>query len=99
MSAEKRSVSAPDDLFEQADTRAHQLGYSNFSQYIQALIRADVITSAAHVRETAQAAPAGPGSTVVTSYRKTSKKDTRRKILDIVKKKAHQAQPPTPPTK
>lgn len=53
MSAEKRSVSAPEELFAQADARQQQLGYSKFSDYIQALIRADVIKEGGHVREVA----------------------------------------------
>lgn len=51
MSAEKRSISAPAELFAQADERKRALGYPTFSDYIQALIRADTITAAAHYRE------------------------------------------------
>lgn len=43
VSAEKRSISGPAELFRKADERKEQLGYSAFSDYIQALIRADVI--------------------------------------------------------
>lgn len=50
MSAEKRSVSAPAELFARADLRAHKLGYTKFSDYIQHLLRADVISNSAHVR-------------------------------------------------
>lgn len=46
MSAEKRSVSAPAELFRLADARARQLHYSRFSDYVQALIRADVLREA-----------------------------------------------------
>lgn len=53
MSAEKRSISAPDTLFAQADVRKAQLGYSTFSDYIQALIRADAVGGGAHLREAA----------------------------------------------
>lgn len=50
MSAEKRSVSAPRDLFQRADARLRLLGYANFSQYVQALMRADVLTAGDHTR-------------------------------------------------
>ncbi len=62
MSAEKRTISAPAELLAKADLRAESLGYSNFSQYVQALMRADVIQSAAHVRDVAPGGggPSGP---------------------------------------
>lgn len=50
MSAEKRSVSAPSELFERAVARQKDLGYSTFSDYIQALIRADTMQGGGHVR-------------------------------------------------
>lgn len=56
MSAEKRSISAQRELFEQADARTQQLGYANFSQYVQALIRADVLSEGAHLREATNSA-------------------------------------------
>lgn len=57
MSAEKRSVSAPATLFAAADARKEQLGYPTFSDYIQALIRADTISGGDHLRESTS--PAG----------------------------------------
>jgi hypothetical protein len=51
MSAEKRSISAPSDLYAKADARKEELGYSTFSDYIQALIRADVVKAGGHLRE------------------------------------------------
>ena len=51
MSAEKRSISAPADLFARADVRRKELGYDKFSDYIQHLIRADVMHGGAHIRE------------------------------------------------
>jgi metal-responsive CopG/Arc/MetJ family transcriptional regulator len=50
MSAEKRSVSAPEELFKAADARVEELGYTNFSQYIQALIHADLNGKVDHSR-------------------------------------------------
>lgn len=38
---EKRSVSAPADLFSEADKRAAQRRMSNFSEYVRDLIRRD----------------------------------------------------------
>lgn len=51
MSAVKRSISAPAELFDQADRRQADLGYSTFSDYIQALMRADALTGGSHLRE------------------------------------------------
>lgn len=51
MSTEKRSVSAPLEEWARADKRCDELGYKTFSEYIQALIRADVIDGGSHVRE------------------------------------------------
>lgn len=39
---EKRSVSAPASLFEEADRRAEERRMSNFSEYVRDLIRRDV---------------------------------------------------------
>lgn len=55
MSAEKRSISAPAVLFAKADARKEQLGYSTFSDYIQALLRADTLGGGDHLRESAPA--------------------------------------------
>lgn len=100
MAAEKRSVSAPDDLFAQADARAKELGYSNFSQYIQYLIRKDTLEKGSHIRESSpayggQAPPAKP-----VTYRKgkasssgsVSHADIDRKLAGIVQK--HYGSPP-----
>lgn len=43
MSSTKRSISAPAELFQRAEDRQKQLCYATFSDYIQALIRADVL--------------------------------------------------------
>jgi len=47
----RTSISMPQTLFERAQQRQLELGYGTFSDYIQALIRADALTGAAHVRE------------------------------------------------
>lgn len=76
MSAEKRSVSAPAELFAQADQRKAQLGYSTFSDYIQALIRADTVAGGAHLREASDILAAAHQQTIAaveTSYGKKSK--------------------------
>lgn len=41
MSPGRRSISAPEELLLKGEVRAAQLGYSKFSQYIAALIKAD----------------------------------------------------------
>lgn len=51
MSSVKRSVSAPQALMDQANARAEALGYTSFSHYVQALMRADVLRRTQHVRE------------------------------------------------
>lgn len=51
MAAEKRSVSGPEELFKKADARAAELGYTKFSEYVQALIRADTVLGGEHVRQ------------------------------------------------
>lgn len=62
MSAEKRSISAPRQLFASADARKEMLGYSTFSDYVQALMRADTISGGAHLRDEApRAVPDHPG--------------------------------------
>lgn len=69
MSAEKRSVSAPEQLFALADARKAQLGYSTFSDYIQALMRADALGGGDHLRESVKphrgAHPDNPHTPVV----------------------------------
>lgn len=54
MRVEKRSVSAPRDLFARADARCELLGYAKFSQYVQALIRSDVLKQGDHIRTVAE---------------------------------------------
>lgn len=75
MSAEKRSVSAPAELFAQADRRKAQLRYSTFSDYIQALIHADLVAGGSHLRETSELAAAEQQSlAAAVSYGKKSRK-------------------------
>lgn len=81
MSAEKRSISAPKDLFAKADARKALLGYSTFSDYIQALLHADTFGGGAHLRDEAPRPdgphlPPVPPSQTDTSYlqRKRRKK-------------------------
>jgi len=50
MSADKRSISAPAELFAQADIRARKMGYRKFAHYIQKLIEDDVARQSPHVR-------------------------------------------------
>ena len=42
----------PEELYVEAERRQKQLGYVTFSDYIQALIRADVLADGSHLRET-----------------------------------------------
>ena len=42
MSATKKSISLPEELFKKAIERQKLFGYPTFSDYLQALIRADV---------------------------------------------------------
>ncbi len=53
MSSERRTVSASGELFERAEARQRQLCYSSFSDYIQALIRADVLKEQASFHDAA----------------------------------------------
>jgi metal-responsive CopG/Arc/MetJ family transcriptional regulator len=48
VSAKKRSISAPEELFQEADARWKRLRYKKFSQYIQELIESDVENRPAH---------------------------------------------------
>lgn len=57
MSAEKRSISAPAELFAKADQRKIELGYATFSDYIQYLLRADTMSGGAHLRDAAPTHP------------------------------------------
>lgn len=50
MPVEKRSISAQRELLAQADTRWKELGYPNWSRYVQFLIEQDVRSNADHVR-------------------------------------------------
>lgn len=97
MSAEKRSVSAPEDLLAEADARMEDLGYTDFSKYIQALIRADVLTGGPHLREvsTPHTRPASP----VNYRKKDPSKDTQNKIQDIVKRGTKKDPHGMPPSK
>lgn len=80
MSAEKRSVSAPANLFAQADQRKADLGYSTFSDYIQALIWADVKSSSGHLRETASTVPPPAQIFTSTHYFKKKKPSSRSEL-------------------
>lgn len=79
MSAEKRSISAPAALFTKADARKEQLGYSTFSDYIQALLHADTLNGGDHLRESAPTpdtphTPPVPPHQTDTSYHKRKRK-------------------------
>lgn len=79
MSSEKRSISAPGSLFAKADVRKEQLGYSTFSDYIQALLRADSLGGGDHLREAAPtpdspSTPPVPSAETDTTYHKRKKR-------------------------
>ena len=65
MSAGKRSISAPAELFAQADLRAAVLGYNKLSHYIQKLIEDDVARQTPHVRGEGTVYPAPVPAAVV----------------------------------
>lgn len=58
MPAEKRSISAPQELFARADARQAELQYSKFSDYIQALIVRDVQMGGDHIRHSTKSSAA-----------------------------------------
>lgn len=93
MSAEKRSISAPADLFARADVRRKELGYDKFSDYIQHLIRADVMHGGAHIRE------ASPDYQVSSSPGLTAAGKILGAAADIARNEATERQPPAKPIK
>jgi len=102
VSAARTTISMPDQLFATAVERQRELGYSTFSDYIQALIRADSLQSGPHLREAAKAAAPLPAGNPV-NYRKAKRQtnsarpssaDTERKVVDIVQKHHPKAGPP-----
>jgi metal-responsive CopG/Arc/MetJ family transcriptional regulator len=50
MSAVKISVSIPDKLLKQMEDRQQELGYPNFSHYVQAIAYLDVQERPSHIR-------------------------------------------------
>ena len=50
LSAIKKSISMPEDLWERADARRRNLGYNTMSAYLQYLVREDLITLKPHTR-------------------------------------------------
>lgn len=91
MSAEKRSISAPADLFQKADARKEQLGYATFSDYIQALMRADTLAHSGHVREVAP-----PYKTSSTAVEEAEKKIVKaiQDEADRIRKKSEKKKAP-----
>jgi hypothetical protein len=69
----------PEDIYARAVDRQKELGYPTFSDYIQALIRADAVSRAAHVREPEV-------QYRVSSPSEADRKDTARRVVDTVKK-------------
>jgi hypothetical protein len=47
----RTSISMPDETFAEGKKRQKDLGYRNFSDYIESLIRADTMSKADHVRK------------------------------------------------
>lgn len=87
----------PDELYNKAVARQEQLGYATFSDYIQALIRADALQSGPHIRETA-APPMPLPPTKPVNYR-PSKRDIDRKAVELVKAGSKKPRRPvSPPT-
>ena len=62
MSSIPKTVSIPEELFKRGEQRREELEYKNFSEYIQALIRADIMDGGDHIRETAKKPKAPPGA-------------------------------------
>lgn len=75
MRGHRTSISMPRDVFEKAAVRQRELGYATFSDYIQALIRADSLSGSAHVR-----------AAIPSSSQAGPKKGTSDPVVDIVKK-------------
>lgn len=50
MSAIKKSISMPEDIWERADIRRKELGYTTMSAYLQHLARQDLMQQGEHVR-------------------------------------------------
>lgn len=48
MCSDNRSIRLPDDLAAAADKRAEQLGYANFTAYLKAVIRQDILNQGNH---------------------------------------------------
>lgn len=78
MSATKKSISLPVEMWDKAAMRARSLGYSKMSQYLQYLVRQDLLTQGDHVR----VAETSPPYRVTPS---ASKAGSRRKVVDILK--------------
>ncbi len=62
MSAIKKSISMPEEMLSAAEDRAQRLGYPTLSQYLQHLIRQDLLHRGDHVR-LQEAPPASSGAT------------------------------------
>lgn len=103
MSSARTTISMPEKMYTEAVARQQELGYANFSDYVQALLRADALQKgSSHVRETVLPYPQPNTPTAETpkedrpvSYRKSSTKGTQRKLVDILKKHTHHGTPPT----
>lgn len=53
MSAARTTISMPEAVYQRAVERQKALGYSTFSDYIQALLRSDALQDRGHLREVA----------------------------------------------
>lgn len=71
MRSARTSISMGHELYARAVARQQELGYSTFSDYIQALIRADSLQRGGHLRE-----PAG-------EYRVSSSSPSERPVEEV----------------
>jgi len=76
MSLARPTVSLPQEMYDAAAHRQAELGYATFSAYVQALIRADVLTQTSHVRAAAPVVPLHEKEQTLAAIKKAAGKTT-----------------------
>jgi len=76
MSLARSTVSLPQEMYDAAAQRQSDLGYATFSAYVQALIRADVLTQTSHVRTAAPLVSLHEKEQTLTAIKKAAGKTT-----------------------
>lgn len=94
MSAVRKSISIPEELWARAETRRIALRYPSMSAYLQELIYQDIASGDAHIREAGSShvlnePPPGKGVPGAVSL----KKDAAEKIVEAVQRAARGSKP------